>query len=193
MPSLPEGRDFDRAPTKKVWRTGFLENHYGTGDGKSRLTFLLLSDSTTLTLGKLHPRLFLFSCSHNNNDDRCIRINANSHVMPITFGSRITSASATIVAVTAPEVEPWDLVMDISAALKANGWNWLSFPSGNTLQAQDERPREGTSILDHIELRAPPALAKVSSLWDSLQIHLYQPIPLRQIFLPAVPVCPKSI
>ena len=44
---------------------------------------------------------------------------------------------------------------------KANGWNWLPFPSGNTLQALDEHPREGTSILDHIELRAPPALAKV--------------------------------
>jgi hypothetical protein len=64
------------------------------------------------------------------------------------------------VAMTNPEAEPWDFVLDISGTLKELGWDWQPFPGGG-LQAIDGRPREGTTIADHIEIQAPPDLEQV--------------------------------
>ena len=75
----------------------------------------------------------------------------------------------TFVAMTNPEAEPWDFVLNISATLEESGWNWQPFP-GSGLQAIDGRPREGMTIADHIEVQTPPDLeAAGKALADAIR------------------------
>jgi hypothetical protein len=69
--------------------------------------------------------------------------------------------SIPFVAVSVPDAEAWDFVMEISAALVENGLDWQPFPGGG-LQALDGRPRVGTSILNHIQIDAPKNLEQLA-------------------------------
>jgi hypothetical protein len=65
-----------------------------------------------------------------------------------------TFPSVEFMTVTEPEAEPWDFVMDIAAALKADGWIWLPCPGGID-PLDDGRPSSCTSILDHVQINPP--------------------------------------
>ena len=91
------------------------------------------------------------------SDEQKARIaNALKSFPPVTF-----------VTVTVPEAEPWGFVMDIAAALKANGWNWEPCISANgqalSPRTPDARPSSCMSILNTIEIDAPPALEGVAN------------------------------
>jgi hypothetical protein len=69
-----------------------------------------ISRSQQTTIGQLeHPRLL----SQEQKD----RISAAIKLFP----------PAVFVAMTNPDAEPWNFVLDISAALKADGWDWKPF------------------------------------------------------------------
>ncbi|HML06775.1 MAG TPA: hypothetical protein VK430_01440 [Xanthobacteraceae bacterium] len=81
---------------------------------------------------------------------------------------RISSALAPyspgeFVTATVPEDEAWGFVMEIAAALKADGWKWLPCAGGGTgvIKPLDDRPASCTSILDHIEIQTSPDLEKL--------------------------------
>ncbi len=85
-------------------------------------------------------------------------------------------ASVSFVAMTAPEEEPWEFVLNISATLKQNGWNWESFPERQgylVLQPiNPEFPREGMTIANRIVLLCPPEL---HDLAEALAAALKEP------------------
>jgi hypothetical protein len=74
------------------------------------------------------------------------------------------------IAYTVPEAEPWNLVLEISAVLKENGWNWKPFPALG-IQALDGRPSEGTTIVDHIEIQgsSPPFAKATNALANAIR------------------------
>jgi hypothetical protein len=75
------------------------------------------------------------------------------------------------ISYTNPEAEPWDFALDISATLKADGWDWKPFPPPAIgLQALDGRPAQGMTIADHIEIQGAPEMKAVAdALADALR------------------------
>jgi hypothetical protein len=63
-------------------------------------------------------------------------------------------------AMTNPEAEPWYLALDISAELKNDGWDWLSWPNPGALcplsNKDGQRSCEGVTITDGIEIHVHP-------------------------------------
>jgi len=80
----------------------------------------------------------------------------------------------TFVTVTVPEAEPWDFVMDIAATLKSDGWIWVPCvdKDGRGLKPLDPDPLPSscTSILDHLQINAPPSLGVIAkALGDAIK------------------------
>jgi hypothetical protein len=76
------------------------------------------------------------------------------------------------VTITAPEDEPWGFVMDIATALTAGGWTWRPCAEGGLgrVQPLGDRPASCMTILDHIEIQAPPDLDRLAfALADAIK------------------------
>jgi hypothetical protein len=80
------------------------------------------------------------------------------------------------VAMTAPSEEAWEFVLDISRALKDDGWDWLPFPANagyDIWQPMDPNlPPEGVTLSNRIVLTVPPTLQAVA---DALAAALTDP------------------
>jgi hypothetical protein len=76
------------------------------------------------------------------------------------------------VVFTNPETEAWNLALQIGETLKADGWTWepCAIASRPSLQAVTGAPAECTTLVDHIEVDAPPDLLPVAdALADAIR------------------------